>query len=194
MDAKQTQKSKGHLQTAFWRLAVVLFSARMGRGWRLLLVHGLCFARIWLLAESTFAQKAEIRSADRDQELVHDLHSQSQAFTEVRWNVHNSADPRGTIVIWSIDPFETNSGRSREMADAVVNLRVLDSTPSRAWKVSQATDRTDLTAGDRSASVSAICSGYGEATFGLLVTFHSTATTPAAGRYRTKLVGTMTAP
>lgn len=194
MDAKQTHHLRDHLRTAVRRFAVVLFFARTRRSWSMFLVLSLRFVAALMLVDTACAQKAEIRSVDRDQELVHDLRSQSQAFSEVRWDVHSTADPRGTIVIWSIDPFENNGGRNREMADAAIALRILKAVPSKAWSVSQATDRTNFNSGDRSASVSAICSGYGEANLGLLVTFHSTATTPAAGRYRTKLVGTMTAP
>lgn len=139
------------------------------------------------------AQKAEIRSADRDQELVYDLRSQSQSFQEVRWDLHNSLDPRGVAIIWTIDAFELAGGRKSDLADAAVAIRVQQAAPAKAWSISQASDQTNVAMGDRSASVSAVCSGHGQASMGLLVTFHTSAM-PAAGRYRTRLVGTMTAP
>lgn len=190
MEANDTQFSKDHRRTAL-QLAMVLFSALWQSG-NISVIAALVI--VICSGSEVLAQKAEIRSADRDQDLIHDLRSQSQSFPEVRWDVHNTADPRGTVVIWSIEPFESNGGRNRKTADAAVSLRVLSSNPSRAWQVAQAADRTDVVRGDQSATVSAVCSGFGQATLGLSVSFHSIATIPAAGRYRTRLVGTMTAP
>lgn len=190
MDAVETQSDWDHSRPAFVRIAVVLFAAlvRFRRG-------GLVFVVLFDLCSTSqvMAQKAEIRSADRDQELIHDLRSQSQTFQEVRWDIHNSLDPRGVAIIWTIDAFEFTGGRNKDFADAAVALRVQQAVPAKAWRISQATDQTHVAMGDRSATVSAVCTGHGQASMGLLVSFHTSAM-PAAGRYRTRLVGTMTAP
>lgn len=140
-------------------------------------------------------QAVEIRARDKSQEVVHDLLRETQTFSEVRWDVHNSRRENGIAVVWSIDPFSTQSGRQRYFADAGLSLRIMSAVPNRAWQVTQKSDSTDLSEGIKSASVSAACSELGEATLGLTVTFRSEPSSiPAAGEYRTLLIGTITAP
>ena len=196
MDAVEHHCSRDRVRSALVQIAVVLFAARSKL--RSKTTYGAIYATIvifaWMLCSSAvLAQKAEIRSADRDQELIHDLRSQSQTFQEVRWDIHNSLDPRGVAIIWTIDAFELSGGRNKDLADVAVALRVQQAVPPRAWSIAQASDQTHVAMGDRSATVSAVCTGHGQASMGLLVSFH-TSSMPAAGRYRTRLVGTMTAP
>lgn len=192
MDAVEHHCSRDHWRSALVQIAVVLFAARSKP--QLKRTYGAAVIFVWLLCTSqALAQKAEIRSADRDQELVHDLRSQSQTFQEVRWDLHNSLDPQGVAIIWTIDAFELSEGRNKDLADASVAMRIQQALPAKAWTISQANDQTNVAMGDRSASVSAVCTGHGQASMGLLVSFHTSAM-PAAGRYRTRLVGTMTAP
>lgn len=171
---------------------MVLFAARDQR--RLALICRVIVLIVSFACPSlAVAQKAQIRSVDRNQEIVHDLRNESQTFQEVRWDAHNIANPRGVVLIWTIEAFELAGGRNKDLADAGVALRIQKAEPAKAWKISQASDQTNVARGDRSASVSAVCTGHGQASMGLLVSFRTSAM-PAAGRYRTKLVGTMTAP
>ena len=176
MDSLNKKNQQGQSEFAFEQIAValllLLFSVQHGSG-----------------------QSVEIRSREKAQELTHDLRSNLQQFSEVRWDVHNSRRDEGIAVIWSIDSFSTQSGKQRYLADAGLNLRILSAAPNRAWQITQQSDSTNITKGDKSATVSAVCTEYGEATLGLTVTFSTSDTSvPAAGEYRTQLVGTITAP
>ena len=176
MDSLNKKNQQGQSEFAFKQIAVALFllvfSVQHGRG-----------------------QSVEIRSREKAQELTHHLRSNLQQFSEVRWDVHNSRRDDGIAVIWTIDSFSTHSGKQKYLADAGLNLRILSAVPGRAWQITQQSDSTNITKGDKSATVSAICTEYGEATLGLTVTFSTSDTSvPAAGEYRSQLVGTITAP
>lgn len=176
MDSLNKKNQQGQSEFAFMQIAVALFllvfSVQHGRG-----------------------QSVEIRSREKAQELTHHLRSNLQQFSEVRWDVHNSRRDDGIAVIWTIDSFSTHSGKQKYLADAGLNLRILSAVPGRAWQITQQSDSTNIVKGDRSATVSAVCAEYGEATLGLTVTFITSDTSvPAAGEYRAQLVGTITAP
>ena len=176
MDSLSKKNQQGQSEFALKQIAVALlflvFSVQHGSG-----------------------QSVEIRSREKTQELIHDLRQSQQQFKEVRWDVHNSRRDDGIAVIWTIDSFTTQSGKQRYLADAGLNLRILSAAPNRAWQITQQSDSTNINKGDKSATVSAICTEYGEATLGLTVTFSTSDTSvPAAGEYRTQLVGTITAP
>jgi hypothetical protein len=176
MDSLNKKNQPGQSEFAFKQIAVALF----------LLV---------LSVQHCSGQSVEIRSREKAQELTHHLRSNLQQFSEVRWDVHNSRRDDGIAVIWSIDSFSTHSGKQKYLADAGLNLRILSAVPERAWQITQQSDSTNIAKGDRSATVSAVCTEYGEATLGLTVTFITSDTSvPAAGEYRTQLVGTITAP
>ena len=176
MDSLNKKRQQGQSEFAFEQIAVALL----------------------LLALNTkigYGQSVEIRAREKAQELTHNLRHSQQLFKEVRWDVHNSRRDDGIAVIWSIDSFSTQGGKQRYLADAGLNLRILSAAPNRAWQVTQRSDSTNINKGDKSATVSAICTEYGEATLGLTVTFSSSDTSvPTAGEYRTQLVGTITAP
>ena len=176
MDSLSKKNQQGQSEFAFEQIAVAL----------LLLA---------LNIKTGYGQSVEIRAREKAQELTHDLRHSQQLFKEVRWDVHNSRRDDGIAVIWSIDSFSTQGGKQRYLADAGLNLRILSAAPNRAWQITQQSDSTNITKGDKSATVSAVCTDYGEATLGLTVTFSSSDTSvPAAGEYRTQLVGTITAP
>lgn len=176
MDSLNNKKQQGQSEFAFEQIAVAL----------LLLA---------LNIKTGCGQSVEIRAREKAQELTHDLRYNQQQFKEVCWDVHNSRRDDGIAIVWSIDSFSTHSGKQRYLADAGLNLRILSAAPDRSWQVTQNYDSTDITKGDKSATVSAICTEYGEATLGLTVTFSTSDTSvPAAGEYRTQLVGTITAP
>jgi hypothetical protein len=176
MDSLNKKRQQGQSEFAFEQIAVAL----------LLLA---------LNIKTGYSQSVEIRAREKAQELTHDLRHSQQLFKEVRWDVHNSRRDDGIAVIWSIDSFSTQGGKQRYLADAGLNLRILSSAPDRAWQVTQQSDSTNINKGDKSATVSAICTEYGEATLGLTVTFSTSDTSvPAAGEYRTQLIGTITAP
>lgn len=176
MDSLSKKNQRGQSEFAFEQIAVAL----------LLLA---------LNIRTGYGQSAEIRAREKAQELTHDLRQSQQQFKEVRWDVHNSRRDDGIAVIWSIDSFSTQSGKHRFLADAGLNLRIVSAAPNRSWQVTQQSDSTNITKGDKSATVSAVCTDYGEATLGLTVTFSTSDTSvPAAGEYRTQLVGTITAP
>lgn len=176
MDSLNKKRQQGQSEFAFEQIAVAL----------LLLA---------LNTETGYGQSVEIRAREKAQELTHNLRLSEQQFKEVRWDVHNTRRNDGIAVIWSIDPFSTHSGKQKFLADAGLNLRILNAAPNRAWQITQQSDSTNITKGDKSATVSAVCTEYGEATLGLTVTFSSSDTSiPAAGEYRTQLVGTITAP
>jgi len=176
MDSLSKKIHQGQSEFAFKQIAVALlllvFSVHNGRG-----------------------QSVEIRSRGKAQDLTHDLRQSQQRFKEVQLDVHNSRRDDGIAVIWTIDSFSTQNGKQQYIADAGLNLRILSAAPNRSWQVTQQSDSTNIIKGDKSATVSAICTEYGEATLGLTVTFSTSDTSvPAAGEYRTQLVGTITAP
>lgn len=176
MDSLNKKRIQGQSEFAFKQVAVAL---------------------LLLASDNTHCcgQSVEIRAREKVQELTHNLRHSQQQFTEVRWDVHNSRRADGIAVIWSIDSFSTHSGKQKHLGDAELNLRILSSSPDRSWRVTQQSDSTDINKGNRSATVSAVCTEYGQATLGLTVTFTTSDTSvPAAGEYRTQLVGTITAP
>ncbi len=176
MDSLNMKRQQGQSEFAFEQIAVAL----------LLLA---------LNIKTGCGQSVEIRAREKAQELIHDLRQSQQQFKEVRWDVHNSRRDDGIAVIWSIDSFSTHTGKQKYLADAGLNLRILSAAPNRSWQVTQQSDSTNITKGDKSATVSAVCTEYGEATLGLTVTFSTSDTiVPTAGEYRTQLVGTITAP
>ncbi len=141
------------------------------------------------------AQHLAIRSREKDQHIIHDFSGDEQLFREVRWDIHNSASREGIAVVWTIDAFESRSGKNHFLADAGLGLRIRNAVPGNSWQVTQATDQTNVSKGDRTATVSAICSRHGDATIGVVVVFQTSQTTiPASGEYQTRLVGTITAP
>ena len=176
MDSLNKKNRQGQSEFAFMQIAVAL----------LLLA---------LNIKHSCGQSLEIRAREKAQELTHNLGNNQQQFSEVRWDVHNSRRSDGIAVIWSIDSFSTHSGKQKYLADAGLNLRILSAAPNRSWQVTQQSDSTNITKGDKTATVSAVCTELGEATLGLTVTFSTSNTSvPTAGEYRTQLVGTITAP
>lgn len=176
MDSLSRKNQQGQSEFAFKQIAVALLLLDVS-------------------VQQSFGQSVEIRAREKAQELTHDLRQSQQLFKEVRWDVHNSRRDDGIAVIWSIDSFSTQGGKQRYLADAGLNLRILSAAPNRSWQVTQQSDSTNINKGDKSATVSAICTEYGEATLGLTVTFSTSDTSvPAAGEYRTQLIGTITAP
>lgn len=176
MDSLSRKNQQGQSEFAFKQIAVALLLLDVS-------------------VQQGFGQSVEIRAREKAQELTHDLRQSQQLFKEVCWDVHNSRRDDGIAVIWSIDSFSTQGGKQRYLADAGLNLRILSAAPNRSWQVTQQSDSTNINKGDKSATVSAICTEYGEATLGLTVTFSTSDTSvPAAGEYRTQLIGTITAP
>lgn len=175
MDAVYQRNEQDHCVFALRRTAVVLF-----------LFVG--------LSDMASAQQLAIRARDRDQELTHDLFSTVQVFPQVLWDIHNSASPNGMAIVWTADAFESPGNGKTSVADTGLLLRIRNAGPGNAWHVTQATGHTDVATGNRSALVAALCSSHGEATMEIIVSFRADSSVPAAGVYRTQLVGTITAP
>lgn len=153
----------------------------------------LCFLSGGLNTAS--GQYAEIRSRDHDQHIVHDLKNADQMFHEVQWDVHNSVSRRGVAVIWTIDAFESSRGKKSTLADAGLLLQIRKASPKNSWHITKAKDQTNISKGDTSATVSAVCTRFGDATMEVTVVFQTPqASLPAAGTYETRLTGTITAP
>lgn len=177
MDAVIRQIQQGHTSFAILR-AVLVLSFLCG------------------LSATAGGQHLQIRSRDKNQEIVYIAGTGMQSFPEVQWDIHNSRQLNGVAVIWNIDAFERQGGgKSRQLTDSGLMLRIRSAGPNNAWRVVQAADQTNVAKGDQSANVSALCAGYGEATLGIMVTFGTDSSVmPAAGKYRTQLTGTITAP
>ena len=138
MDSLNNKRQQGQSEFAFEQIAVALL-------WLALNIKISC------------GQSVEIRAREKAQELTHDLRQSQQLFKEVRWDVHNSRRDDGIAVIWSIDSFSTQGGKQQYLADAGLNLRILSAAPNRSWQVTPQSDPTNINNGDKSATVSAIC-------------------------------------
>ena len=150
---------------------------------------------VLMLDPSCPAQQLGIRSRDKSQLVIHDLIHNDQIFSEVQWDIHNSFQNQGVAVVWTAGPFQISSGSRSDtkLADTGLSIRIQNSGPKNAWKLAQALDVTNVAKGDNSAMVSAVSNQHSEATFGITVLFRNNATTiPAAGRYETLLIGTIT--
>lgn len=175
MDAINKKTKRDHSMFAFLRDAAVLFF-------------------LFGFPSIADAQQLVIRSRDRDQELTHNLQSNTQIFPQVLWDIHNSSAQNGMAVVWVADAFESRGNGKTTLADTGLALRIRNAGPKDAWQVTQATGQTSVATGDRSAFVAASCSRHGEATMEILVSFRTESSVPAAGKYRTQLIGTITAP
>ncbi len=142
-------------------------------------------------------QQLGIRCRDKNQEMVHDLIHDQQFFKEVQWDIHNSFQNQGVVVIWTAEAFQSGGSlpRGNSLADTGLSVRIQNSGPKDAWQISQQTDITDIAKGDKSAMVSAVSNQHSEATFAITVMFRRNANViPVAGRYETLLIGTLAAP
>ncbi|MBL8813863.1 MAG: hypothetical protein JNM43_27085 [Planctomycetaceae bacterium] len=151
---------------------------------------------LFAFADVARGQWVEIRSMDKDQSMIHPVSFSSTAFSEVRWDVHNSYQD-DVLIQWTMDAFESSQGSLKKPAQADVGLsvRLRNGGPKNAWHVTQATDRTAILKGDRQATVTAIGTHQGDASFGVTVAFLSPGNSvPAAGRYEARLIGTIAAP
>lgn len=145
---------------------------------------------LFAFSDAARAQWVEIRARDKDQSLTHPVSGGLATFSEVRWDVHNSYQD-DILIEWSMDAFESSRGSSRTApkADVGLSLRLRNGGPRNAWHISQPIDQSSLSRGDKTASVTAIGTHQGSATFGVTV-----ASIPAAGRYESRLIGTISAP
>jgi hypothetical protein len=178
MDAATTKTQQDSNRTAAMQSVLVLFF--------LLMQMPLCDG-----------QQLAVRARDKDQEIVHDLIRNEQYFPEVQWDIHNSFQNQGVAAIWTAGAFRCQgSSRQRtDYADTGLSVRIQKSGPPNAWRIAQATDMTNFAKLDNSATVSAVSNQHSQATFGVTVMFRRDVnSTPAAGRYQTVLVGTITSP
>ncbi|MFO0975933.1 MAG: hypothetical protein U0996_06005 [Planctomycetaceae bacterium] len=151
---------------------------------------------LFAFADVARGQWVEIRAMDKDQSLIHPVSSSLTTFSEVRWDVHNSYT-NDILIQWSMEVFESSRGSAKTapQADVGLSVRLRSGGPRNAWYVTQPTDRTNVLSGDRQATVAAVGTHQGEASFGLTVAFQSPGNTvPAAGRYESRLIGTISAP
>lgn len=141
-------------------------------------------------------QWVEIRSMDKDQSMFHPVSSSVTAFPEVRWDVHNSYTD-DLLIQWSMEVFEASGGSLKKspQADVGLSVRLRSAGPKNAWYVTQPSDRTSILNGDRQATVTAVGTHQGDASFGVTVAFLSPGgSVPVAGRYESRLIGTIAAP
>lgn len=151
---------------------------------------------LFAFADAASAQWVEIRAMEKDQSLTHPVNSGFVTFSEVRWDVHNSYQD-DILIEWSMEAFESSKGSSRTTpkADVGLSLRLRNGGPRNAWHISQPIDQSSLSRGDTTASVTAVGTHQGSATFGVTVAFiPSGSSIPAAGRYESRLIGTISAP
>jgi hypothetical protein len=127
--------------------------------------------------------------------LSHDGTDRDQVFAAQRWNVSANSQS-GATVTFSTDQAFTNTGNAEAKRDAQIELAVSSPEHSAMWTVAVGSDRTHYQGAvpDERATVRAVSSRPGQATFDITVTFLEDADEPLVeGVYGLTVVGTLTA-
>lgn len=132
-------------------------------------------------------------TAPSDVLINHDLTSADQAFGAQAWDVRGNTASGVTVNFAVNSPFvnQTNNTFKR---DARLSLAKGTTTGTANWTVTTATDQTNYTGSDNSATVTASSDGAGRANMLLTVTFVTgDIGSVLAGDYVTTVTGTVTA-
>ncbi|MEZ6055410.1 MAG: hypothetical protein R3C01_01775 [Planctomycetaceae bacterium] len=148
----------------------------------------------FLLAATTVDAADFLPVGPTEFEAVHAADASVTLLPEARCLVFAPHDIFGTQVRWTASSF-VHVEHPQHQVDCQVQVRLQQSHSSAGWRSAVMSARTDISQNLTTASVTAVSEGAGSALFGLQVAFIPRSGPPlAAGRYVTRLVGTISAP